>query len=299
VVVATYNYGRFLAGAIDSILAQTCQDFEVVVVDDGSTDHTGDVIRPYLDDRRIRYLRTDHLGQPAAKNAGIRASSGEFIAFLDADDLWLPTKLEKQVALFRADPELGVVYSRWRAIDEHGRPIPDWARPTHRGDVLARVFRQSFICFSSSVVSAAVFADAGLFDERIPLSIDYDLWLRIALKYRFDYVDEPLVEYRTGHANLSRRTIERIDCVRSIMVRFLDEYGGRARLDPALVRKVWAEHYCDRAWAVRGRSAGESVYWYLRAIAASPAHTTAWRGVLASWWPEGLKARIRRAGAVG
>jgi glycosyltransferase involved in cell wall biosynthesis len=294
VIVATYNYGRFLAGALDSVLDQTFADYEIIVVDDGSNDGTGDVIAPYLRHSKLRYIRTDHLGQPKAKNTGIRAARGKYVAFLDADDLWLPTKLDKQVAVFREDPELGVVYSRWQAIDEHGRSIPDWARPVHRGHILPQVFRQSFICFSSSVVRLAVLSEVGLFDERIPLAIDYDLWLRIAQRYRFDYVDEQLVKYRTGHANLSRRAQERAECVQQIMRRFLDERGGRSHVDPALVREAWAEQYCDTAWSLRGRSALRRLYWYGRAAVIDPRYLPAWRGLLVSWWPEPLRDRMRR-----
>src|SRR5262249_20149858 len=112
VVVATFNYGRYLAGALDSALAQTTSDLEIIVVDDGSTDETQLVIKPYLENPRIRYHGTDHRGQPAAKNVGVRLARASLVAFLDADDLWLPTKLEKQLALFSADPALAVVYSR-------------------------------------------------------------------------------------------------------------------------------------------------------------------------------------------
>src|SRR5262249_54205625 len=107
VVVATYNYGRFLAGALNSALSQTLTNLEIIVVDDGSTDETSEVIRPYLNEPRIKYERTEHVGQPAAKNHGIRLSRAPLVAFLDADDLWLPRKLERQAALFQADPELG------------------------------------------------------------------------------------------------------------------------------------------------------------------------------------------------
>ena len=226
VVIATYNYGRYLAGAIASVLGQTFTDYEVIVVNDGSTDDTESVIRPYLSDSRIRYLRTEHVGQPAAKNAGIRDGTGRYVAFLDADDVWLPTKLEKQVAVFeRSDPELGVVYCRRGFIDPDGREFTRDQRTPRRGDVLAPIFHRPFICFSSSVIRRDVLEEVGHFDESIPMSIDYDLWLRIALRYHFDFVDEPLVLYRTGHANLSTRLSERIWCVRKIIYRFLDELG--------------------------------------------------------------------------
>ena len=104
VVLATYNYGRYLSGALESALAQTMSDLEIIVIDDGSTDETKQVMVPYLENVRIRYYETEHQGQPAAKNAGIRLARAPLVAFLDADDLWLPTKLEKQLALFAASP---------------------------------------------------------------------------------------------------------------------------------------------------------------------------------------------------
>ncbi len=284
VVIATYNYGRYLAGAIASVLGQTFTDYEVIVVDDGSTDDTESVIRPYLSDSRIRYLRTEHVGQPAAKNAGIRDGTGRYVAFLDADDVWLPTKLEKQVAVFeRSDPELGVVYCRRGFIDPDGREFTRDQRTPRRGDVLAPIFHRPFICFSSSVIRRDVLEEVGHFDESIPMSIDYDLWLRIALRYHFDFVDEPLVLYRTGHANLSTRLSERIWCVRKIIYRFLDELGGRDRLDPAFVRMVLAEHCCDIAAAAGQGRPLFRFYWYLRALGYRPHHAPAWRELTLGW----------------
>ena len=181
----------------------------MIVVDDGSTDDTGAVVAPYLSDDRVRYHRTDHVGQSAAKNLGIRLARGRLIAFLDADDLWLPTKLEKQLALLKTNPALGVVYSRRSLMDESGRPL-EYEQPTlFRGGVLNAMFRNNFICFSSAVVHQRVFKHLGFFEESLALAIDYEFWLRVASSYAFDYVDEPLVQYRTGHASLSRRTEER------------------------------------------------------------------------------------------
>ncbi|MEW4568947.1 glycosyltransferase [Tautonia sp. JC769] len=295
VVIATYNYGRYLASAIDSVLAQTFQDYEVIVVDDGSTDQTYEVIQPYLDDPRIRYLRNEHLGQPRTKNAGIKASRGGYVAFLDADDRWLPSKLEKQVFLFEKDPScrIGVVYSRRGWIDELGSPIDRGDRTPLRGDVLAPLFYRPFICFSSSMVRRSVLDEVGLFDETTQYSIDYDLWLRIALKYQFDFVDEPLTLYRTGHANMSSRQHERVWCVRKIIYRFLDEYGGRARLDPALIRMTLAEHCCDVAFAAGAGRPRVWLGWLARALGHRPWHAQAWRALATGWWPESVKATLK------
>src|SRR5579864_1281079 len=203
--MANYNYGRFLKAAIDSVLRQTVSDWELIIVDDGSTDDSREVIQPYLADPRISFHPLRHLGQAKAKNAGIDMGCGEFTAFLDADDLWAPTKLEKQLALFNREPDLGLVYTRRTLIDETGKELPFRQPKLPRGQVLQDLLSDNFICFSSVVVRREVLEHVGTFDPGLDLAIDYDLWLRIAKHYAMDYVDESLTHYRTGHGNLSRR----------------------------------------------------------------------------------------------
>src|SRR5262245_55106442 len=117
VVVATQNYGQYLAGAVQSVLDQSWRDLEIIVVDDGSTDNTSEVVRPFLCDPRVRYHRTDGLGQSRAKNLGIQLARAPLVAFLDGDDEWLPDKLERQLPLFDV-AAVGVVYSLRKLMDE-------------------------------------------------------------------------------------------------------------------------------------------------------------------------------------
>src|SRR5206468_13114174 len=140
VVIATHNYGRYLSSALDSALGQTFRDTEIVVVDDGSTDDTPAVVQPYLRDPRVAYHRTERQGQPRAKNLGISLSHAPLIAFLDADDIWLPAKLERQLPLFAADQEVAVVYSRRLMIDAEGWELEYTQPPLHCGWVLPRIF---------------------------------------------------------------------------------------------------------------------------------------------------------------
>jgi glycosyltransferase involved in cell wall biosynthesis len=295
IVVATHNYGRYLAGALDSALAQTFGDFEIVVVDDGSTDDTAEVILPYLADPRVRYYRTENQGQPAAKNFGIRFARADLIAFLDADDLWLPAKLERQLALLHGDPGLGVVYTRRLLIDPDGRQLEYREPELHRGLVVEAMFYRNFVCFSSALVRRPVFTQAGYFDEDLPLAIDYDLWLRVAPAYRFDYVDEPLVQYRTGHANLSSRIEERLRVVDRIMRRFLDERGGRGLVRPAVIRQARAELYYHMGVMKRSRSRLAALPWHVRALAFAPGYGLAWQGLASLPLPEPLRRICRRA----
>lgn len=293
IVVATYNYARFLPTALHSICAQTYTNWEAIVVDDGSTDNTAEIVKPYLEDPRFRYVRTENRGQPAAKNRGIREACGELVAFLDGDDVWLSEKLERQVDLFRTDPAVGVVYCERRTIGPTGERLDGYQSALHRGNVLQWMFKDNFVCFSSSMARRAVLEEAGLFDEHIPLAIDYDLWLRVAVKHRFDYVDQPLVLYRTGHANLSCREEERLRIALRIMDRFLNERGGRKLLPRRVVRRAYAETYAHIGRAVARRTRLRAAAWFLRALAADPLAIEAWHTILHTTVPAWMKRLLR------
>ena len=294
VIMATRNYGRFLPTAVESVLGQTFADLEFVIVDDGSTDDTSSVVRPYLVDQRVRYTRISHCGAAAARNIGIRLARAPLLAFLDGDDVWMPAKLTRQLALFQADPDLGVVYTRRWPIDEQGRFLEYQQPSLYRGQVLEVLFHTNFVCFSSALVRRAVFDDVGFFDENLSLAIDYDLWLRVALSYRFDYVDEPLTFYRTGHPSLSCRTEQRLVTATHIMRRFLDEWGGRQVLDPGVIRRAEAETYCHLGLARRGRSRWAALPCYLRSLLLAPAYGPSWKGLVSLPLPESLRRCLRR-----
>lgn len=283
VVMAAKDYARFIREAIDSVLAQTVADWELIVIDDGSSDGTEAVVRPYLMDRRIQYARSDRLGQSRAKNLGLHLSSGEFVAFLDADDAWLPTKLERQLALFRANPALGVCFSGRRIIDEAGnehQPAPP-PTPDQRGDVLTAVFRKNFVCFSSVMVRRAVFDHVGGFDPELDLAIDYDLWLRVAAHHPFDFVPAPLVLYRTGHGNLSKKLSDRVATAVSVMTRAVFRRGLRHRLTRRDVGEGYTSTCGALAYVLRESEPRAAARWYCRAAWWSGRPLTAARGLLA------------------
>ena len=282
VVMAAKNYARFLPQAVESVFAQTFADWELVIVDDGSTDTTPDAVKPFLDDPRVKYVRSDRLGQSRAKNLGIGLTRGEFVAYLDADDAWMPTKLEKQLALF-AKPEVGVVFCRRLLMDETGTVLP--AKPAAappRGRVLPNMFTQNFVCFSSCVVRRNVFSHVGRFDPQWDLAIDYDLWLRVARHHAFDYVDEELVLYRTGHGNLSKKLSDRVATAMSIMDRAVSRYG----LDD-VPAQVIAEGYASTCrtmgYVMRPSEPITAARWYAQAMR----------------WPSGRKSTVKGLVAAG
>lgn len=294
VVITSYNYGRYIGTTLESVRAQTVDDFEVIVLDDGSTDESLAVIGRFLDDERFRLVRQRHAGQSRAKNHGLELARGDFIAFLDADDVWRPHKLQRQLERFEAGPELGVVFTRRTLIDGEDRPLPVRDPQPPRGRVINELFRQNFICFSSAMIRAGVADHVGHFDERIGLAIDYDFWLRVARHYPVDVVDEPLVAYRMGHANLSRRQFDRLHVARLIMDRFQWHYGAAADLDRRAVVRAEAETLHHIGVVSRNFSRTTAIGWAIRALRSDLRHGPAWHGLLAAIVPAGLRRFVRR-----
>ncbi len=280
VVIATYNYGHFLSRAIDSVMAQTFTDFDVIVVDDGSTDNTSEVVRPYQDCSRFTYHPIGHVGVTAAKNYGLKRARGQYLATLDSDDEWEPTKLERQLQMFESNPALGLVYTRRMIIDPTGRTLGVDRRPLYRGRIVENLLLDNFICYSTVMVKKSVLDDVGLLDESFIIPSDYDLWLRVALKYEADYLDEALVRYRE-HPGISRRAnwFERRKEVDRVTRRFLDEHGGRQAISPQVIHEMELARCGSIAWSFRETRPWQSAWWYLRALARSPLHLRVWRGL--------------------
>jgi glycosyltransferase involved in cell wall biosynthesis len=290
IVIATRNYGRYLAGAIRSVLDQSFTDLEVIVVDDGSTDDTPAVVRPFLADSRVQYLRTDGLGQPRAKNLGIQQARGPLVAFLDGDDEWLPTKLERQLPRF-SDPAVGVVYSRRTLMDAAGRELSAPPATLAHGHICDTLLVQNPVCFSSAVVRRSVFEAVGLFDPTLPLAIDYDLWLRVAPHFAFDYVDEPLVRYRTGHANLSSRIVERIAGVLAILRRSLVRRRNAETADSVAQGEAWGSTCRTMGYVLRDNEPLTAAGWYVKAARYDRRWTQTAKSILSGliWWSRSAK----------
>lgn len=280
VVITSYNYGNYLATAVESVLCQTSENFEIIIIDDGSTDNTRLIAESYLRDQRVKYIYQHNSGQPKAKNRGIRESKGEYIAFLDADDIWMPTKLERQLPLFD-DPPIGVVYSRRKWIDPDGKEIEGNERILRRGNILDHIFVDNFICFSSSMVRRSFIVDSGFFDENLPMGIDYDLWLRLAARCKFDYVDEPLVKYRTGHANLSKNVMRRYECAQRIMNQALDDPIISNKLTWYIPRLAWADTWSNMSYYLfmQGQLA-DGLRYFGKAILMLPVYPKVWKRML-------------------
>ncbi len=206
-IIATYNRAAFIAQAVDSVLGQTYQNVELIVVDDGSTDNTREVLAGY--GGRLRYIYQDQRGRSLARNTGIRSASGDYIAFLDSDDIWLPQKLEKQLSVLESNPSLGLVHCLTEVIDEQGRRLEKettkwralYEMALRRGYTYEAMSLECVMYLSSVMVRRECFDSVGLFDASIPAFEDWDWYLRFALQYEVAIVTEPLVLFRVHRAN--------------------------------------------------------------------------------------------------
>jgi glycosyltransferase involved in cell wall biosynthesis len=212
VIIPTYNRAPMLERAVQSVLSQTFRDFELVVVDDGSTDNTAELPVFKTGVPRMRYMKLDHnRGVSRARNAGVRAISAPWLAFLDSDDEWLPEKLEKQVRWTLEHPDMPLVQTREIWIRRGRRVNPPKTHEKSEGDLFGASLERCMITPSSVMLKRTLFEETGGFNESLPACEDYDLWLRITCRCRAGLVDEYLLRRYGGHADQLSATVPALD----------------------------------------------------------------------------------------
>ena len=199
VIIPTFNRAHLLPRSIDSLLSQTLSAHSVVIVDDGSTDGTENLVCEKYPE--ITYLKQNNLGVSAARNAGIAATSDEWLAFLDSDDEWLPEKLQFQIDALEAEPEMMVCHTDdiWIRNGKHVNPMKKHNK--HGGWIFDKCLPLCCISPSSVIIHRSVLDEIGFFDQSLPACEDYDLWLRVASSYPVLYISEKLVVKHGGHQN--------------------------------------------------------------------------------------------------
>ncbi len=223
VIIPTYNRAAYLGDALRSVQAQTHPNVEIIVADDGSTDNTAEVVAGFGD--AITYLLLSHRGQPAAtRNGGLRVARGEYVAFLDSDDLFLPGKLSLQLAAFETHPEAALVYSNGHFFrDDPGQPtgyVLD-GLPSPSGSVFPELLRGNFLTTPVVLVRRSCFDTVGLFDERPDFFVgeDFDLWLRIAAQFSVFYVPGDVAAIRRHKQSISRDMATSRRCVLRVLAK--------------------------------------------------------------------------------
>lgn len=273
VLLTSYNHLPYLAPCVEGLLAQTLTDFEVLVLDDGSTDGSRDWLRERLGgDPRVRFAFSDaNLGTYGALNHGLDSSSGEFVAVLNDDDVWMPAKLERQVAALRANPRAALSHTDGHFIDGQGARIEgeplNFPYPrTPSGDVYALLIERNRIIASSALFRRSVVDEAGRFDAEFYGCGDWHMWLRIAERYEVEFVDEPLTRYRVHGANacLDAEKMNRDGrIIREWLTTRQSALAARLRSDRAL-RDAFAHNWAclgtERVWMGDARG-GRAAYW--------------------------------------
>jgi len=209
ILLPTFNRLLFLRLTVESVFAQTFADWELIIADDGSDEHTREYLRTLASDPRVKLLWLPHTGIPAAvRNAALGEARGEYVAFLDSDDLWVPGKLQRQCEVLRARADCRWSYTAFSQIDESGQALPEelsrrWV--AYEGPVFERLVTGEVSIRTPSVLATReLILRAGGFDETISSGEDYDLWLRMALDSNLAVIDEPLVRVRRHDENHSR-----------------------------------------------------------------------------------------------
>lgn len=302
VVIPAYNTGRFIAEAIESVLAQTFTDFEAIIVDDGSTDDTRDVVARFTDPR-LRYVYQDHAGVSAARNAGIRRAQGRYIAFLDADDWWLPEKLALQVRLLESHPETGLVYCGACRV-RNGRVLSRF-RARYKGDVFGSLLVRGNEKVMAGSASAAIirrecFEQVGGFDEECFALEDWEMWLRIAAQYAFDCVPDCLVYVRLHETNASSRAVKMRDGVSITFGKIFANPALRERIEPIKNHARSQEYLLLGVLSARSGEVGLARQYFVKSLRLHPFCRGTWLYLLSSLlgrrlvnWAEFLRERAR------
>lgn len=273
-IIPTHNRPAFLREALASVCAQTYRNVEIVVVDDGSTPAaraaTQRVITEFArgQDLRVRCIVQPHRGVSVARNRGARAGRGALLAFLDSDDVWLPDKLARQVALFAAEPRTQICQTEEIWLRRGVRVNPRVAHRKPDGDVFFASLARCVVSPSAVMLRRSLFERVGGFDEALPACEDYDLWLRIAVNEPVPLIDVPLVLKRGGHADQLSRRYWGMDRFRIVALRKLLDSGRlsgprrRATLDML--------HAKCRILAQGARKRGKSAAAYEEVVAKYP-----------------------------
>jgi glycosyltransferase involved in cell wall biosynthesis len=227
VIVPVYNRAHLVIETVASILAQTYRNIEIILVNDGSTDNSLEVIRALQHENFdvIRIIDQKNQGQTMARNQGIKEAHGKYIAFLDSDDLWLPDKLEHQIPLF--DQGVGLVYGGVELINESGETTGfDPCDPSVQGNIYPQLLVKNRMTGGSVVVLAEVLAKVGVFDPEFKAAENWDLWLRICKEYQARLVNKSVVKYRLHQNNMSKDVMLMQDAKRQIMGKHCDKHSS-------------------------------------------------------------------------
>ncbi|KPQ30448.1 MAG: Glycosyltransferases involved in cell wall biogenesis [Marinobacter excellens HL-55] len=280
VITPTYNRADFIREAVESVLAQSYPHFEFLIVDDGSTDNTSEVLEPYLKDERVRLFWQENQGQSVARNVALAQARGEFVCFLDSDNYWPTDKLEAQVRLFKEYPETDVLYGDNVIINEQGDEVSRDNMSRYSGRIARHMIKDNCVAMNTTMARRHCFDELGGMSGKRRVADDYDLWLRFSAKYQFRYEPEYWAWYRVMEDQISSDKTQRFKVNEAIIRDFRRDYRealGRSEFDDGFA------HFFIR----KGRylaSVGkrqDGLREIFKAVRYAPANMNVWRALLA------------------
>jgi len=270
ICIPTYNRKNYLKETLASVFAQTYKDHEVVVLDDGSTDGTGEMIKKAAYPN-LRYYWQENAGLSAARNKLIDLSQAEFITFIDSDDLLMPDAVERMIKVMEAEGGDSIVYGPYLRIDENGNVFGKCERKLYSGFITTQLFENILVHSCGSMFPRRILQEAGGFDESLKVSMDYDLWLRLSLKYRFVAIREPTFKRRRHCTNLSAASAENVMTELRILERFYYERGGKNIISEKIAaRRLSRGQYRVGKHLLKEKRFGEAIRYFRESFSKNP-----------------------------
>jgi len=296
IIVPAYNMARFTEETVESLLDQSHPHLEIIVIDDGSTDNTGEVLERFSE--RITYVYQENRGACSARNHGFLLSKGDFVAFLDCDDTYHPEKVERFLEKFRARPDVGMIYSPEYLIDEDNRVIGiNSPRRPPTGRVFPRLLNNNFIGSSTPVIRREAFERAGKWDEAIFTTADWEMWLRVSRSCEIDFINEPLSSSRQVSL-YNQRNVEKTEREACYVLEKLRKEGVASKKLRAAKSNV---DILLHRYAFENKRYRDSLGYLSEAIAANPFQLKAYAHLTLSAFSRPLYRAIlqrkRRAGS--
>ena len=280
IITPTFNRAEFIEQAVKSVLGQTYPNFELLIVDDGSTDDTRKRLDNVLEDPRVLYFYQPNQGQSVARNLALSHAKGELICFLDSDNYWPENKLENQIALLSDNPDVDVVYGDAVTIDEHGREVSRKNTKRYSGHIARHMIRDNCVSMNTAMARRSCFDQLGALSGTRRVADDYDLWLRFSARFRFLYMPEFLAYYRVMEDQISSDKTRRLDSNWRIINDFRREFpDAMSKRD---FDSGFAAFHCRKARYMASQgSRREALVEILKAMKLEPAGRRVWRSLAA------------------
>ena len=295
VIIPTHQRTEMVVEAIESVIQQTYQDYEILVIDDSSTDNTRDVLEAYIDQNKILYHYTEVSSAAAARNLALDNATGEYVAFLDSDDLWIPEKLALQVAYFEDHPEIGLLHGGFSKFDNDGRHLG--YRDTSRlsGNIYPKILSEwsTLIMISTVMVPLQVINNVGNFHLLTPCAEDLELWARIARVYHIHGIPSELARVREHHGNISGNKISRPDnFINYLNISFKNDLNINSLMKRRILSKMYANSGKNLLGAVGKDKMKFARKYSLKSLSLWLFQLESFINIAVSWLPEVLRERL-------